>query len=123
MVGRRGPRVKHRVIEDVNGDRTRTPGPPGEVPCTNIDRRVARADNLTVEAVVLPRIDEQVAISLERPHKAPSKQDGWALLVEDHIVVDGDSTKHIVGVVEPREEIDGAQGLIVVDVVPPNLHS
>src|SRR5499427_4771798 len=123
MVGGRGPRVEHRVIEDVNGDRTRTPGPPGEVPCTNIDRRVGRADHLTVEAVVLPRIDEQVVIDLERPHEAPSEQDGWTLLVDDHVVVNVHAPKNAIRSGESGEEIDGPHGFIVVDVVPPDLHA
>src|SRR5215470_15466458 len=123
MVGRRGPRVKHRVIEDVNGDRTRTPGPPGEVPCTNIDRRVARADNLTVEAVVLPRIDEQVVVDSERPHEAPSEQDSWALLVDDHVVVNIHAPQHAIRTGELGEQIDCPVGFIVVDVIPPDLHA
>src|SRR5215469_8709730 len=123
MVGRRGPRVEHRVIEDVNGDRTRTRSPPGEVPCTNIDRRVGRTDNLTVEAVVLPRIDEQVVIDSERPHEAPSEQDGWALLVEDHVVVNVHASKNAIRAGELGEQIDCPEGFIVVDVIPPNLHA
>src|SRR5215470_1723122 len=98
MVGGRGPRVEHRVIEDVNGDRTRTPGPPGKVPCTNIDRRVGRRDNVTVEAVVLPRIDEQVVVNVHAP-------------------------KNAIRTGELGEQIDCPEGFIVVDVIPPDLHA
>src|SRR5215469_1023868 len=124
MVGGRGPRVEHRVIEDVNGDRTRTPGPPGKVPCKNLDRRVGRRDNVTtVEAVVLPRIDEQVVIDLERPHEAPSEQDGLALLVDDHVVVNVHAPKNAIRTGELGEQIDCPEGFIVVDVIPPDLHA
>src|SRR5215813_3766912 len=110
------PAVEHRDGGDAGHRRIVRDGHTGRVGHLEIHARLTRIGRGV--DVVEPRIDDEIVPGGILPDHSAAEEDAVSFLVQDHIVVHVVVRDRIVRAVLTVIDVDGAEGRIVVNVVP-----